>query len=96
VGALPRWKPKEEHEMKATRATTRPDPKKLSESDLDNERMGRNRLQGDHQRSVRNERQTQPEERQQADDMEESFRKVDKDARARLDLGKGSTRKYDD
>jgi hypothetical protein len=80
---------------KATRGAARPDLKRLGEGDLDNERMGRNRLQGDDQQNVRNERQVQPGERSEADDMEDSFRKLDKDARARLDLGKGKTRDYD-
>jgi hypothetical protein len=68
------------------------DPSKLREPDFDSDRMGRNSLQGDDQESVRNERQTMPDEREQADDMEESFRKLDKDARARLDMNKGATR----
>jgi len=79
--------------MKATKTTIRPNLAKLSEGDLDSDRMGRNRLQGDDQQSVRNERQAQPDERQEADEMEDSFRKLDKDARARTDLGKGATRR---
>lgn len=66
---------------------------RLTESNLDNRRMGRNSLQGDDQTSVRNQREALPEERQQADDLEESFRKLDKDVRARTDLGKGATRR---
>lgn len=68
------------------------DPGKLREPDFDGDRMGRNSLQGDDQQSVRNERQAMPDEREQTDDMEDSFRKLDKDARARLDLNKGATR----
>lgn len=71
-------------------------PRDLREGDIDSERMGRNSLQGDYQANVRNERQSQPGERPEPDDMQDSFRKLDKDARARLDLGKGGTRKQDD
>lgn len=66
------------------------DPGKLREPDIDADRMGRNSLQGDDQQSVRNERQAMPDEREQADEMEDSFRKLDKEARARLDLNKGA------
>jgi hypothetical protein len=78
----------------AARPVARPTPRNLREGDFASDRMGRNRLQGDDQQSVRNERHAQPDERREADrDMEESFRKLDKDARARLDLGKGATRR---
>lgn len=63
-----------------------------TEATIDNERMGRNSLQGDEQESVRNERQSQPDERGQADDMDESFDKLDKEKRARADLNKGARR----
>ena len=63
-----------------------------TDATIDSERMGRNSLQGDDQKSVRNERQSQPDERGQADDMDESFDKLDKVERARTDLNKGARR----
>ncbi|MBX9462915.1 MAG: hypothetical protein KL840_08080 [Aquamicrobium sp.] len=63
-----------------------------TEATIDNERMGRNALQGDDQKNVRNERRSQPDERGQADDIDESFDKLDKDKRARADLNKGARR----
>ena len=65
------------------------DEHRPTESTIDNQRVGRNSLQGDDQVKVRNERQSLPEERQRADDIEESFEKLDKDRRAAVDLGKG-------
>ncbi|WP_173931423.1 hypothetical protein [Chelativorans sp. Marseille-P2723] len=62
----------------------------LRESDLDADRMGRNSLQGDDQENVRNERQSQPGMRGEPDEIIESFEKMDKDKRARTDLGKGN------
>ena len=62
---------------------------RLRETDLSNDRMGRNSLQGDDQSSVRNERQAQPETRLEPDELMESFEKMDKEKRARADLGKG-------
>lgn len=65
----------------------------LSESDLAQERMGRNSLQGNDQENVRNERHAMPEGKRLPDDnVEESFRKMDKEVRARTDLNKGATR----
>jgi hypothetical protein len=64
----------------------------LSETDLAQDKMGRNSLQGDDQSSVRNERQAVPDVKQDADSVLESFRKLDKDERARKDLNKGATR----
>lgn len=64
--------------------------RRLSESDIDNERMGRNSLQGDDQLSVRNERQSVPDEKLETDGVIESFEKLDKDHRARTDLNKGA------
>lgn len=67
-------------------------PQDLTEADLDNERMGPNSLQGDDQEDVRNERRSVPDERAEADDLIESFKKVDKDHRAHTDLNKGARR----
>ncbi len=64
--------------------------KKFRETDIANEKMGRNSLQGDDQSSVRNERHDQPETRRDPDEIMESFEKMDKDKRARTDLGKGN------
>ncbi|WIY52247.1 hypothetical protein O9Z70_12335 [Devosia sp. YIM 151766] len=63
---------------------------RLSESDLAAERMGRNSLQGDDQTNVPNQRQAVPDENQETDGVIESFEKLDKDKRARDDLGKGN------
>lgn len=76
--------------MANRRSTTNRDPGKLGESDFASERMGYNRLQADDQTNVRNERQSMPEENPSPDGMEESFRKLDKDVRARTDLNKGA------
>lgn len=61
-----------------------------TESDIASERMGRNKLQGDDQSNVHNERQAVPDVKQETDDVIESFEKLDKDERAREDLGKGN------
>ena len=63
-----------------------------TEASLDNQRMGRNALQGNDQRQVRNERQSMPDEREKPDDVVESFAKLDKEKRAKEELGKGSRR----
>lgn len=68
-------------------------PEDLRETDLAQEKMGRNKLQGSDQANVRNERQDMPGGKREPDqDIEESFRKMDKDVRARTDLNKGATR----
>lgn len=64
--------------------------RKLREVDLAQDKMGDNALQGDDQESVRNQRQAQPDAKRSADDVVESFRKLDKDERAKRDLGKGN------
>ena len=67
-------------------------PGELRETDLAQDKMGRNSLQGDDQESVRNERQDMPEGKRDPDqNIRESFRKMDKDVRARTDLNKGAT-----
>lgn len=63
----------------------------LHETDLAAERMGRNSLQGDDQANVRNQRHAQPGELPEPDEsVLESFEKMDKETRARTDLGKGN------
>ena len=64
--------------------------RQLTETDLAAERMGRNKLQGDDQSNVHNERQAVPDVKQDTDGVIESFEKLDKDKRARDDLGKGN------
>lgn len=63
---------------------------KTRETDLANQKTGRNSLQGDDQLSVRNQRHDQPDARRDPDEIMESFEKMDKDKRARTDLGKGN------
>lgn len=63
---------------------------KLTRSDIASGEMGRNSLQGDDQANVRNERHAVPDVKTEADGVIESFRKLDKDVRAREDLGKGN------
>ncbi|QDZ00704.1 hypothetical protein FQ775_10085 [Nitratireductor mangrovi] len=65
---------------------------RLTETDLAQEKMGRNDLQGDDQENVRNERHAAPDAKKQTDGVVESFRKLDKDERARKDLNKGAMR----
>lgn len=63
---------------------------KTRETDLANQKTGRNSLQGDDQLSVRNQRHAQPDARREADEVMESFEKMNKEKRARTDLGKGN------
>ena len=63
---------------------------KLTETDLAPEKMGRNKLQGDDQELVHNQRQAVPDEKTETDGIIESLKKLDKDERARKDLGKKS------
>ncbi|HEX2020867.1 MAG TPA: hypothetical protein VGO17_18200 [Aurantimonas sp.] len=62
----------------------------LTETDIASDRMGRNSLQGNDQESVHNQRQAVPDAKQETDGVIESFEKLDKDKRAREDLGKGN------
>jgi hypothetical protein len=64
--------------------------KKLSEADLANRKMGDNDLQGDDQLNVRNQRHAVPDTKLDTDGIVESLEKLDKDVRARRDLGKGN------
>jgi hypothetical protein len=68
----------------------------LTRSDIASEEMGRNSLQGDNQANVRNERHAVPDVKTDTDGVVESFRKLDKDTRAREDLGKGNRHSRDD
>ncbi|MCC2096952.1 MAG: hypothetical protein KDJ29_08665 [Hyphomicrobiales bacterium] len=62
----------------------------VSREDLASDIMGKNSLQGNDQESVRNQRQAVPDVKQETDGVVESFEKLDKDVRAREDLGKGN------
>lgn len=64
--------------------------KPLTETDLASDKMGNNKLQGDDQLRVHNQRQAVPDEKTETDDIIESLEKMDKDVRAREDLGKGN------
>lgn len=64
--------------------------RKISEDDLYNRKMGDNKLQGDDQTSVHNQRQATPDSQQEPKEVMETFAEMDKDARARADLGKGN------
>lgn len=65
-------------------------PRKLTEDDLAQDKMGDNNLQGNDQGNVRNQRHAVPDSKQETDGVIESFEKLDKDKRARGDLGKGN------
>lgn len=71
-------------------AETRKHSDNLSETDLAQDKMGKNSLQGDDQANVRNQRKAVPDVKKETDGVLESFRKLDKDVRARTDLGKGA------
>ncbi len=62
----------------------------VSESDLAQEKMGRNKLQGNDQSQVRNQRHAVPGVKQETDGIIESLEKLDDDVRAERDLGKGN------
>jgi hypothetical protein len=64
--------------------------KKLTEADLANRKMGDNDLQGDDQLNVRNQRHAVPDTKLETDRIVESLEKLDKDVRAKRDLGKGN------
>lgn len=59
-------------------------------ADLASDEMGNNRLQGDDQANVRNQRHAVPDVKTKADNVIESFKKLEKDVRAEKDLGKGN------
>lgn len=62
----------------------------LTETDFAAERMGSNKLQADDQGNVQNQRHAAPEVKKETDGVVESFEKLEKDHRARTDLGKGN------
>ncbi len=74
------------------RAKPRSVPPTPSDTDLAQDKMGNNRLQADEQEAVRNERRAEPDVRDEADTLGESFDKLDKDVRSEADLGKGNRR----
>ena len=64
---------------------------RLTESDLAQDKMGDNSLQGDDQANVRNQRQAVPDVKQEPDkSVVESLKKMDKEVRAERELGKGN------
>ena len=71
------------------------DKQGISRSDLAQDEMGNNQLQGDDQENVRNQRHALPDVKTEADGVIESFEKFDKDERAKTDLGKGNMRSED-
>lgn len=62
----------------------------LNRADLASDEMGNNSLQGDDQANVRNQRHAVPDVKTETDGVIESFEKLDKDVRAKEDLGKGN------
>lgn len=62
---------------------------RLTESDLAQDKMGDNTLQGNDQANVRNQRQAAPDVRKKPDHgVIDSLEKMDKDVRAEKELGK--------
>ena len=63
----------------------------LDETDLANERMGNNRLQGNDQGNMQNQRSAWPDTKPEPDaDVVETFGRMEQGRRARADLGKGA------
>lgn len=60
----------------------------IDETDLAQDKMGDNDLQANDQRNVRNQREAVPDVKKETDGVVESFEKLDKDVRAKRDLGK--------
>ena len=67
----------------------------ITETDLAQNKMGDNELQGDDQANVRNQHHAVPDVRTKTDGVIESLKKLDKDVRAERDLGKGNRDKSD-
>ncbi|MBU4530291.1 MAG: hypothetical protein KUA43_00365 [Hoeflea sp.] len=66
-------------------------PSRLTETDLAQDKMGDNALQGNDQASVHNQRHAVPDVRKKPDaSVTESLEKMDKDVRAKRELGKGA------
>lgn len=64
---------------------------RLTETDFAGDRMGNNKLQGDDQQNVHNERQAVPEAKETPDaGPVESAERLDKNERAKAELGKGN------
>jgi hypothetical protein len=64
---------------------------RLNENDLAQDKMGDNSLQGDDQANVRNQRHAVPDAKQEPDkSVVDSLEKMDKDVRAKRELGKGA------
>jgi len=71
-------------------ATHTPAAHEITESDLAQDEMGKNSLQGEDQSSVRNQRHEVPDVKDEADNsIMETLEKSDKDIRAERELGKG-------
>lgn len=66
------------------------DARNVIEGDLASRKMGDNALQGDDQANVRNQRHAVPDQKAETDDVIEGLKKLDKDVRAKRDLGKGN------
>lgn len=56
-----------------------------NESDLAQDRMGKNSLQGDDQRNIQNQRHSVPDEKQESEGVIESFENMDAETRAQRD-----------
>lgn len=65
--------------------------RKPSDTDLASDKMGKNALQGHDQESIHNQRHAQADVKQEPDEnVKDSLEKMDKDKRAREELGKGN------
>ncbi|MEQ8479126.1 MAG: hypothetical protein RIC18_00610 [Hoeflea sp.] len=63
----------------------------LTETDLARDKMGRNSLKGDDQARTRNQREAVAEVKKEPDKgVVDSLEKMDKDTRAKTELGKGA------
>lgn len=60
----------------------------ISESDLANDTMGNNQLQGNDQLSVHNQRQAVPDAKQKTEGVVESFENMDAETRAKRENNK--------
>lgn len=68
---------------------------RITETDLAEDKMGNNSLQGNDQANVRNQRKAVPDVKQRADrSLMETLEMMDTDVRAERELGKGA-RKQD-
>ncbi|MEM1375800.1 MAG: hypothetical protein AAGG69_00280 [Pseudomonadota bacterium] len=70
------------------------EPSELARADLAQEEMGNNQLQGDDQANVHNERREVAGVKLETDGIVESFKKLEKDKRAKEELGKGNMRDH--